>query len=107
MNNLFPKTTPEDVQKSPLGYTMLIMAALLGWFVNWSLSSQDRADKHKTEILQKSVEDCRLDVERERKKNEMLQTRVDYLTNIFIKSDSANRAILDKPVKDLLKQVKK
>ena len=111
MSDLFPKATPTEVQKSPLGYILLVMAALLGAFVNWGISSKDKADSDKVRIYEKIIAD---DKENDRKKDslheikvQLLQLRIDYFVNNLVKKDSTDRAILEKPLKDLLKQVRK
>lgn len=111
MNNLFPKVTPKEVQKSPIGYVFLVMAALLGAFVNWGIGSSEKADRDKIRLYEKIIAD---DKEINRKKDsihevklQVLQLRIDYFVNNLIKRDSTNRAVLEKPLKDLLKQVRK
>ena len=111
MNNLFPKVSPKEVQKSPYGYLMLVMAALLGAFVNWGINSKDKADSDKVRLYEKIIAE---DKESDRKRDsiyevklQVLQLRIDYFVNNLVKKDSTDRAILEKPLKDLLKQVRK
>lgn len=103
MNNFLPRATPKEVQKNPMGYILLVMAALLGWFGSLMVNS----DKSKTTALENSVKDCRLDAETYRKTISIQQIRIDYLTDIFINRDSANRVILDVPLKRLINHDKK
>jgi hypothetical protein len=65
------------------------------------------SDKSKTAALENSTKDCRLDIASYKKTIEIQQARIDYLTDIFINRDSANRVILDEPLKKLLKHQNK
>lgn len=102
MNNYIQtnKFSLKDIHKHPIAYAVVVMAGLLGAFVNWAISSSNK----NSDIQNLRYDDCLDDL---KQKDSIIQYQNDMMLNYLMKRDSANRAMLEKPVNDLLKTIKK
>lgn len=83
-----------------MAYVLLIMAGLIGAFVTWAIDNNKEKDAYNKRMLEECLKDSR-------KKDSLLIAEKDNAIRHLMKNDSTNRAILDKPAKKLLEEIKK
>jgi hypothetical protein len=100
MNYIPPKEILREINKYPMAYVLLIMAGLIGAFVTWAIDNNKEKDAYNKRMLEECLKDSR-------KKDSLLIAEKDNAIRHLMKNDSTNRAILDKPAKKLLEEIKK
>lgn len=104
MNVIPPKETLKEITKNPMAYVLFIMAVLISVFVTWAITSVDKSNANTNAYKDRQLGNC---LEENRIKDSIMMAKDERYINTLLRNDSTNRALLDKPARQLLKTIEK